>query len=83
MGYIEDMRNLVGNHPLILIGSHAIILNEKDEALLQLRTDFNRWGIIGGALEYNETLEDALKREVFEETGLIIKNPELFRTYSG
>ncbi len=83
MGYIEDMRNLVGNHPLILIGSHAIILNEKDEVLLQLRTDFNRWGIIGGALEYNETLEDALKREVYEETGLIIKNPELFRTYSG
>lgn len=83
MGYIEDVRNLVGNHPLILIGSHAIILNEKNEVLLQLRTDFKRWGIIGGALEYNETLEDALKREVFEETGLIIKNPELFRTYSG
>ncbi|MGG1606462.1 NUDIX hydrolase [Bacillus wiedmannii] len=83
MVYIEDMRNLVGNHPLILIGSHAIILNEKNEILLQLRTDFKRWGIIGGALEYNETLEDALKREVYEETGLIIKNPELFRTYSG
>ncbi|MBH0349758.1 phosphohydrolase [Bacillus thuringiensis] len=83
MGYIEDMRNLVGNHPLILIGSHAIIVNEKNEILLQLRTDFNRWGIIGGALEYNETLEDALKREVYEETGLIIKNPKLFRTYSG
>ncbi|MES9781232.1 NUDIX hydrolase [Bacillus thuringiensis] len=83
MGYIEDMRNLVENHPLILIGSHAIILNEKDEVLLQFRTDFNLWGIIGGALEYNETLEDALKREVFEETGLIIKEPELFRTYSG
>jgi len=46
MGYIEDMRNLVGNHPLILIGSHAIILNEQDQILLQLRTDFNRWGII-------------------------------------
>ncbi|MEJ9111987.1 NUDIX hydrolase [Bacillus paramobilis] len=83
MGYIEDMRNLVGNQPLILIGSHAIILNEKNEILLQLRTDFNRWGIIGGALEYNETLEETLKREVYEETGLIIKNPELFRTYSG
>ena len=51
--------------------------------MLQLRTDFNRWGIIGGALEYNETLEDALKREVFEETGLIIKNrtiPYILRT---
>ena len=32
MGYIEDMRNLVGNHPLILIGTKAIILNEKDES---------------------------------------------------
>ncbi|MBJ7986449.1 NUDIX hydrolase [Bacillus cereus] len=83
MGYIEDMRQRVGNHPLILIGSHAIILNENNEILLQLRTDFNRWGIIGGALEYNETLEDAVKREVFEETGLTVKNVELFRTYSG
>ncbi|EJV70444.1 DNA mismatch repair protein MutT [Bacillus mycoides] len=83
MGYIEDMRQRVGNHPLILIGSHAIILNENNEILLQLRTDFNCWGIIGGALEYNETLEDAVKREVFEETGLTVKNVELFRTYSG
>ncbi|QWG34350.1 NUDIX domain-containing protein [Bacillus mycoides] len=83
MGYIEDMRQRVGNHPLILIGSHAIILNANNELLLQLRTDFNRWGIIGGALEYNETLEDAVKREVFEETGLTVKNVELFRTYSG
>ena len=40
-------------------------------------------GVLLAALEYNETLEDALKREVYEETGLIIKNPELFRTYSG
>ena len=55
----------------------------------QLRTDFNRWSIIGGALEYNETLEDALKREVFEETGLIIKiqnysvhtRPDFFQIY--
>ncbi|KEK23289.1 NUDIX hydrolase [Bacillus gaemokensis] len=83
MGYIEDMRELVGNRPLILIGSHVIILNNYNEILLQLRADFNIWGIIGGALEYNETLEDAAKREVFEETGLIVKDLELFHTFSG
>ncbi|MDF2086354.1 NUDIX hydrolase [Bacillus pseudomycoides] len=83
MGYIEDMRKLVGNHPLILIGSHVIIVNEKNEILLQLRTDFNMWGIIGGALEYGETLEEAANREVLEETGLIIKDLKLFHTFSG
>lgn len=83
MGYIEDMRKLVGNHPLILTGSHVIILNKQNEILLQLRTDFNMWGIIGGALEYGETLKEAAKREVFEETGLIIKDLELFHTFSG
>ncbi|MBO1581461.1 MULTISPECIES: NUDIX hydrolase [Bacillus] len=83
MGYIEDMRKLVGNRPLILTGSHVIILNKQNEILLQLRTDFNMWGIIGGALEYEETLEEAAKREVFEETGLIIKDLELFHNFSG
>ena len=83
MGYIEDMRNLVGNQPPILIGSHAIIVNENNEILLQLRTDFNRWGIIGGALEYNETLEDAFKARYMKKLDLLSKNPELFRTYSG
>ena len=39
----------------------------------QLRTDFNRWGIIGGALEYNETLEDALKRECLKKLDLLLK----------
>ena len=83
MGYIEDMRKLVGNRPLILTGSHVIMLNRQNEILLQLRTDFNMWGIVGGALEYRETLEEAAKREVFEETGLIIKDLELFHTFSG
>ncbi|MFD3447419.1 NUDIX hydrolase [Microbacteriaceae bacterium 4G12] len=83
MGYVEEMRSLVGNRPLILIGSHVIILNEKNEVLLQLRSDYNFWGIIGGALECGETLEEAAKREVYEETGLLVKDLELFQNFSG
>jgi 8-oxo-dGTP diphosphatase len=31
------------------------------------------WSVPGGGVEFNETLEDALKREFLEETGLEIK----------
>lgn len=83
MGYIEEMRSLVGNRPLILVGSHVILLNKNNEVLLQLRSDYNCWGIIGGALECGETLEEAAKREVYEETGLIVKHLEPLQTFSG
>lgn len=32
------------------------------------------WSIPGGHLEFGETFEDTAKREVLEETGLVIKN---------
>lgn len=32
------------------------------------------WSFPGGHLEFNESLEDCAKREVFEETGIKIKN---------
>ncbi len=61
----------------------AIILNEKNEILLQRRGDDNNWCIPGGGMEIGETVEEAIIREVYEETGLKISNIELFNVYSG
>ena len=36
------------------------------------------WCVPGGAIELGETLEEALRREVKEETALDIFNPKLF-----
>ncbi len=38
------------------------------------------WVVPGGHVELGETLEDALRREVFEETGMAISEPRLICT---
>lgn len=67
MGYISELRELVGTRPIILTGVTIIVLNKDNQILLQKRTDTGDWGVIGGALELAETFEDAAKRELYDE----------------
>ena len=64
---------------LFLIGPRATIYNTKIKKVLLLqRNDGNNvWEIPGGKRENNEDIVDALKREVKEETGLIINEYKL------
>lgn len=39
------------------------------------------WSLPGGLVETGERVEDAIRREVFEETGLRVQPTELFGTY--
>ena len=83
MGYIKNLRKLVGSRPLIMVGACVVVLNEDNKILLQLRKDNNCWGLAGGSLEMGEALEQAAKRELLEETGLMANKLELFNVYSG
>ena len=83
MNYLSDLRRIVGNRPLLSIGSTVLVFNEKNELLLNLRADTNTWGIPGGALELIETIEQTAVRELFEETGLVLNDMELLHVFSG
>lgn len=60
----------------------AAIIKKGNSILFERRKDCNRWSLIGGALETNESLVDGLKREVREETSLEFSNPKLFGIFS-
>ena len=55
--------------PGILPAVAAIIFNEQGQVLLQKRKDVNEWCIISGHVEFGETVEAAIIREIREETG--------------
>ncbi len=84
MGYIEDLRKLIGHTCVILSGSLVIIRDENDRILLQLRTyPKGKWGLPGGLMEMGESTVETAKREVLEETNLTVDNLELLGVYSG
>jgi 8-oxo-dGTP diphosphatase len=58
-----------------VVGVGAVILHQ-DRVLLVQRAHAplkGEWSLPGGALELGETLEDGVRREVLEETGLIVE----------
>jgi len=62
----------------------AILINSQGKVLLQLRTQDapyypGYWTLPGGKVEENETLEQALKREIKEELGINLVNYRLFK----
>jgi ADP-ribose pyrophosphatase YjhB (NUDIX family) len=61
----------------------VLALIEREGALLmERRSDCGRWGLVGGAVEPEEALGDALRREVREETGLTVRDLALFGVFS-
>ena len=81
--YIMDLRTVVGHRPLLQVGASVIVVDSENRILLQLRSDNHCWGYAGGSVELDEVVEDAAKRELFEETGLIAEQLELFGVFSG
>jgi len=58
--------------PLFQVFAAAVVFDDKDRILL-VKTTYNRvhpWGLPGGSLEYGESPEDTVVREVWEETSL-------------
>ena len=81
-GYISDMRRKIGRDRLMIAGASVFIYRD-GKVLLQKRKDNRCWAKHGGAVEIGEAVEDAARRELREETGLIAGKLELLGVFSG
>ena len=82
MDYIKEIRKFIGHKTLLYPCATALIINKNNEVLLELRSDDNKYGYIGGMIEVDENIIDALKREIKEELGKDIKNYAIYHLNS-
>jgi ADP-ribose pyrophosphatase YjhB (NUDIX family) len=60
----------------------CIILIDGRVLLIHRRNPPHGWALPGGFVEYGESVEEAVRREMKEETGLDLQNLRQFRVYS-
>ena len=81
--FIKKVRKVIGHEPMLLPHAVVILFNEQNEILIEVRADDGYLDFPGGTVDMNEEVIMTAKRELFEETGLIADELELFNIYSG
>ena len=66
----------------LVVGSSAVVVDDKGRILLQRRSDSGNWALPGGAMDIGETFAQSVIREVKEETGFDIRIERIVGIYS-
>ncbi len=81
--YITDLRRKIGNDLLLMPSAAVAIRDDKGRLLLAKHHNFGMWVLPGGLIEPGETPADAAMREVWEETGLVVRLHRIIGVYGG
>jgi 8-oxo-dGTP pyrophosphatase MutT (NUDIX family) len=81
--YVARLREQVGSTRLLLPSVTAIVYGPLGEILLVRQRDGNVWSTPGGSVEIDESPIDAVVRETWEETGLLVKPEALIGVFGG
>src|SRR6266699_1121430 len=75
-----DVSGILGSRGF-RIGVYALVF-DGEHVLLAHRRDIDWWNLPGGGMEVGETVDEAIIREVREETGLKVRVEQLVGVYS-
>jgi ADP-ribose pyrophosphatase YjhB (NUDIX family) len=81
--YVTRLRACVGHERLLLSAAAACIRDDQDRVLvLRRQGEQELWSVPGGSMDPGERLDEAVVREVREETGLEVVPVALIGVYS-
>ena len=69
-------------YPVHIVAAGGLVTNSQGQVLLIKSPRYADWEFPGGQVEEGETIPHALEREVFEETGIVVKVKSLVGIYS-
>ena len=81
--YIRRLRTLVGHELLVLPGTAVLPRDENGRVLLVQTIDTGQWAAIGGAVEPDESPQQAARREAEEEAGVLVQLGPLLAVLGG
>jgi 8-oxo-dGTP pyrophosphatase MutT (NUDIX family) len=81
--YVRELRARMGSALLLLPSVTALVFDDAGRLLLVRQRDGGVWSTPGGAMEPDETPADAMVREAWEETGLLVEPVRIAGVYGG
>lgn len=81
--YYQGIRGKVGSELLMIPSVAAVIRNKEDEILFIRKPGESVWGLPAGAIEPGERPGRTLRREVYEETGLMVHPISVLGVFGG
>jgi 8-oxo-dGTP pyrophosphatase MutT (NUDIX family) len=82
-GYMRRLRSKVGHEFLLMPSVTALVFDHDGRVLMVRPSQRDVWVAPGGAIDPDEAPQDALVREVREETGLVVEPRQLLGVFGG
>lgn len=81
--YMRRLRECWGESRLLVPSIAGVVRDGRNRVLLVQQRETGEWSTPGGAIELEDTPADAVVREVWEETGLLVRPTRLVAVYGG
>jgi len=78
---LGKLRAIVGTRPIIMPGFRIILEDAQGRIFFIMRSDNGKWGLPARTPDLGEAMEDCVRREVLEETSLILGEFPRYREF--